>query len=158
MHYADTSFLMSLLFHDDATAALTAAFRAMNRPSFVFTPLHELEVRNGIRRREFLQALSLPQKRRDEAKKNRRLAEARLDSYIRRKVLVSTICNWDDVTAEFDRLSAAHTARTGARTLDILHVAFSLVARCERFCTCDIQQATLAKAAGLKVRRVGIDV
>jgi hypothetical protein len=47
------------------------------------------------------------------------------------------------------QLSRRHTAKSGTRTLDILHVAAALVLHAESFYTFDRAQAQLARAAGL---------
>jgi predicted nucleic acid-binding protein len=50
------------------------------------------------------------------------------------------------------RLARTQTAKLGARTLDILHVASALVLEASRFYTFDNRQAELASHAGLKIR------
>ncbi len=50
-----------------------------------------------------------------------------------------------------ERLSCAHTAKIGVRTLDLLHVAAACVVKAKRFYTFDQRQHLLAKAAGLSV-------
>ena len=56
-----------------------------------------------------------------------------------------------DVHAHAEALSRQHTARVGARSLDILHVAAAIVLGASAFVTHDDRQARLAKAAGLRV-------
>jgi predicted nucleic acid-binding protein len=51
-------------------------------------------------------------------------------------------------------LSMAHAERTGARAIDLLHVASALALESELFLTTDLRQAQLAKAEGLKVLSV----
>jgi hypothetical protein len=57
-----------------------------------------------------------------------------------------------DMDAAMDRareLSATHSDKTGARAIDLLHVACALLLESELFLTSDQRQAALAKAEGL---------
>ena len=56
----------------------------------------------------------------------------------------------EDVFESAIEIARGHVARTGARTLDTLHVACALELKAERFWTFDDRQAKLAKAVGLK--------
>jgi predicted nucleic acid-binding protein len=56
-----------------------------------------------------------------------------------------------DVHTRAEALSRQHTARLGARSLDILHVAAAIILGTSTFVTHDDRQARLAKAAGLRV-------
>jgi predicted nucleic acid-binding protein len=63
-----------------------------------------------------------------------------------------------DLAAVFrmaERLSMSHTAAIGARSLDILHVAFARELGVTDFVTGDERQARLAAAVGLKLTRPG---
>lgn len=63
-----------------------------------------------------------------------------------------------DLAAVFrmaERLSMAHTAEIGARSLDILHVAFARELGVTDFVTGDERQARLAAAVELRVTRPG---
>ena len=51
-------------------------------------------------------------------------------------------------------LSATHSEKTGARAIDLLHVACALLLESEVFLTSDQRQAALAKAEGLQVTLV----
>jgi len=48
-------------------------------------------------------------------------------------------------------LSEKHTAMTGARSLDILHIAAALSIKADKFLTLDGRQVEVAKLAGLKI-------
>lgn len=52
---------------------------------------------------------------------------------------------------EAERLSAQHSEKIGTRSLDIMHVAAALVLGAQTFLTFEKRQASLARAAGLKV-------
>ena len=45
-----------------------------------------------------------------------------------------------------------HTEKPGVRSFDLLHVGLTLALKATEFLTCDSRQASLAKAAGLKVK------
>jgi predicted nucleic acid-binding protein len=53
---------------------------------------------------------------------------------------------------EAEDLGATHAERLGVRSIDLLHVALALTLKATDFLTFDTRQATVAKAAGLKVR------
>jgi predicted nucleic acid-binding protein len=55
------------------------------------------------------------------------------------------------VYREAELLSASHTVSTGARSLDVLHVAAALVLKASEFVSLDRRQRLLASRAGLKV-------
>ncbi|EQA64535.1 type II toxin-antitoxin system VapC family toxin [Leptospira alexanderi] len=48
-------------------------------------------------------------------------------------------------------LSGKFTSKLGVRSLDILHVAQAIFLKAEEFCSLDIKQIALVKAAGLKI-------
>ncbi len=157
MHYADSSFLVSLLILDDMTARVVDAYRSMGRPPFVFSQLHQMEVRNALRLNPFIQAGQLPVKQRATAALPWKRAELRLESLLQKKALVAKSADWTRIEGQFSSLSEAHTLKLGTRSLDILHVAFALELGCEVFVTCDQRQAGLAKAAGLKTTLVALN-
>ena len=154
MHYADTSFLVSLLTPDPLTPAATSAYRSLRRPRLVFGPLHEIEVRNTLRCHQFTEALHLPSKQRHLAESNRVKSESRLSAALRSGAFTPRDGDWSAVIEDALLLSEKHTPSRGTRTLDILHVAFALQLGCKDFITCDTKQATLAKASGLRVTHV----
>jgi hypothetical protein len=58
------------------------------------------------------------------------------------------------ILTEAERLSAVHTEKLGARSLDILHVSSALVLGYSVFLTFDRRQIALANATGMKVPAV----
>lgn len=66
-------------------------------------------------------------------------------------LLVETSTSLPEIFEAAERLAAAHTAATGARSLDILHVAGAKLAGMEELVTFDQRQATLALRAGLRL-------
>jgi len=53
---------------------------------------------------------------------------------------------------EAEDLGAIHTAKLGVRSIDLLHIGLALTLKATEFLTYDTRQASLAKAAGLKVK------
>jgi hypothetical protein len=149
-HYADTSFLVQLLVHDFATTAALAVHRSLGRPAYAYSPLHALEVPNALRLRLF-QAKSSGSALRAAAKKSHAEGMRRLAANLKTGCFRVTTIEGDDLSPEAQSLSERFTERIGCRALDILHVAAARLLHASSFLTCDRPQATLAKAAGLKV-------
>lgn len=139
--YADSSFLFSY-YAADANSLRADAWRQANGGPLPFAPLHRVELRNALELAVFQQRLSA-----------RETTEtwAVIESDVRAGLLVETSTPLTDIFEEAERLAAAHTAATGARSLDILHVAGAKLAGMEELVTFDQRQAALALRAGLKV-------
>lgn len=58
--------------------------------------------------------------------------------------------DWEDAIRRARLLSSKHTETTGARSLDLLHIAFALDLECELFLTADVRQGEIARAQGFK--------
>ena len=152
--YADTSFLVKLLSDEPGCAEAVAEYRRMNRPRLFYLPLHALEVENAIRHRAFHERHVRPTGERAQIVHERDAALARVYQFSKRGAL-------DDITVEMDlamdrarKLSAKHSEQTGARAIDLLHVACALLLESEAFLTSDHRQAGLATAEGLQVTLV----
>jgi len=155
--YGDSSFVLRLLCHEAGSEEAVALYRRLGRPVMAFSPLHELEVRNGLRLKAFIEKGALPPARRTSVDRELKAWESRLERYLNRGALQAMAADWSPAAEQALTLSAAHTLKLGTRTYDILHVAFALTVNCRDFITCDIRQAALAKAAGLKVTLVETD-
>ncbi len=141
--YADTGFLCSLYTPDAHTKRAITAMRREELP-LPITWLHRLELRNALRLRVFRKEASGAER---DASLNAILAD------LASGVLEGASPTLPDVMTEAERLSALHTEKLGTRSLDILHVAASVVLGHGRFLTFDARQRTLARAAGLSVLR-----
>lgn len=148
--YADSSFILRLVTRDEATTPTIDEYRRLDRPALFFLPLHDLEVRTGILQRAFFQKRSVSSEDRRNFRDQRDAAFARFEMLIDRRTLVAVSVDADMVFARAVRLSVAHTEQTGARSLDLLHVASALELETEMFLTADARQAKIAKAEGLK--------
>jgi predicted nucleic acid-binding protein len=140
--YADTSFLVRIYTpHADSQKALTWMQRATD--PLPFTPFHRHELRNGVRLRVFRGEITVEQ---------RKAAFREIDSDLEENILTHTTIPWADTFREAENLAGAHTETLGVRSFDLLHVSLALTLGATEFLTFDMRQATLAKAAGLKVK------
>ncbi|MGH9408387.1 MAG: type II toxin-antitoxin system VapC family toxin [Vicinamibacterales bacterium] len=137
--YADSSFLVSC-YLVDANTAQAKAFLSRRPVSLIVTPLHELEVRNALQLGVFRHVLTP-----EEAK----AATVNINEDLRAGRLVKTVARWPAVFRIASRLSERHAARTGTRSLDILHVAVAKTLRVNEFASFDGRQRALATAEGL---------
>ena len=142
--YADTGFLVSLHTTDANTAAARGRMKRCGAP-MAWTWLHEVEFRNAIRLQAFRGQLA-----QEEVGEILHKQALGLDN----GVYFPAAPAMAEVIREVERLGASHTTRIGTRTLDIMHVAQSLVLGIRDFLTFDKRQASLAKAAGLRVPKL----
>jgi hypothetical protein len=139
--YADTSFLASL-YGTDANSQQAAHQVELLAPSFLISPLGELELVTAFEAREFRKILSAIE------------VEASLQSF-RADLAMGVLTRKPIPPGAFARaivLSKLYTRTLGSRTLDILHIAIALELDAEVFFTFDKDQIKLAKRAGLTVR------
>lgn len=61
---------------------------------------------------------------------------------------------WEDAFAGAAELSQRYSVQLGVRSFDLLHVQLAVISPSNDFLTCDGRQASLAKAAGLRVTLV----
>jgi predicted nucleic acid-binding protein len=142
--YADTGFLVSLHTTDANSAAARGRMKRHGAP-MAWTWLHEVEFRNAIRLQAFRGQLA-----REEVGEILHKQALGLDN----GVYFPAAPAMAEVIREVERLGASHTALLGTRTPDILHVANSLVLGIRDFLTFDKRQASLARAAGLRVPKL----
>lgn len=154
MHYADSSFIVSLVVHDDLSEAVRSSYQRLGRPPLAFCPLHQMEVPNAMRLLYYLLALKLPVAKRVQCEASLHTAELRLALMRRKRALVECDADWKKVIEGFEALSSKHTFKIGARSFDTLHVAWALELGLKDFVTCDKRQADLARAAGLRTTLV----
>ncbi len=140
--YADSSFLVSL-HTNDTNAEAARRFMARHPEELPFTPLHRMEVWNGIRLMVFRAELSQAE---------RTAVLRQIDEDLADGVLVHIPLPWTDALRKAEQLSADHAERIGSRSADTLHVAVALLAGARRFLSFDKRQRELAKAAGLEVK------
>jgi predicted nucleic acid-binding protein len=149
--YADTSFLVKLLVRERGTEEATAEYRRLGRPTLAFLPLHALEVENAIRLKTFHEKHSVSSRDRGNVSKHEIAALRRLDHLLSRGALIEAAADWDAACVRARKLSRQHTGTTGARSLDLLHLAFALEFESDILLSTDECQAKIAAAEGLKV-------
>ncbi len=140
-HYADTSFLVSCYLTDVNTPQANAYLSRTGAP-LAWTALHALEVRNALELGVFRGLLTAA----DVAS-----AWANVENDLPSARLVRTTVKWPATFRVAARLSELHSATTGARSLDILHMAAAKSVRALEFVSFDGRQRAMAAAAGFKV-------
>ena len=106
------------------------------------TPLHSLEIRNALR---------LKRHRKELTESQLRGALQSLDDDIASGFLQAVEHDLQAVYQQGELLSAAHAVSTGARSLDVLHVAAALILKAGEFVSFDRRQRSLAVRAGLRI-------
>ncbi len=139
MLYLDTSALLKLYIREDGSDVVQAAIESQDEPLPVWE-LQEMELINALRLKVFWKEITKAQAERQiELFDERKAKGLYYFPRISRAVL----------QADFRRISA-ETARSGCRTLDILHVACALQLGASRFLSFDARQLELAGKFGLK--------
>ncbi len=149
--YADSSLILRLVTGEPGAERAAAEYRRLGRPSLFYLPLHALEVENAIRQRAFHERRVLPSGQRASINHERDAALARLAGWVTRGALKELFMDMDGAIDRARELSPRHSEKTGARAIDLLHVACALLLESEVFLTSDQRQAGLAKAEGLQV-------
>ena len=149
--YADSSLILRLVTGESGAEQAAAEYRRLGRPSLFYLPLHALEVENGIRQRAFHERRVLPSGQRARIAHERDAALARLVAWVSRGALKELVMDMDFAMDRARELSAKRSEKTGARAIDLLHVACALLLESEVFLTSDQRRAALAKAEGLQV-------
>jgi predicted nucleic acid-binding protein len=138
--YVDSSALVSVYVTERFSKTARAAVRRASQ--IPYTPLHQLEVPNAFEMLVGRGAIT-----RDEC--HAILGQLREDVDAQRLMTVSP--DLEQVFGRAGELSRLYTAKTLARSLDVLHVAAAHLGSCTRFVSGDDRQLALAKASGLKV-------
>jgi predicted nucleic acid-binding protein len=135
--YADSSFLVSCYLPDANTPRAKAFLLGHGDP---FTALHDLEVVNAIQLGVFRHVLTEEQAK---------AAVEAIQDDLQGGRLVRATVKWPAAFRAASRLSARHTASTGARSLDIVHVSAAKSLRCKELASFDSRQLALSALAGL---------
>ena len=140
--YFDTGILVKNYCPEPDSPAAVALLRAEDAP-LPLTHFQEAEFRNAVRLKLF---------RREMPSAGARGALLNFTRDISEGFFVRPIYTLSTVFRRAESLSSDYTALTGARTLDILHVAAALEIEAKTFVSFDERQRAVAKKAGLKVR------
>lgn len=141
MHYVDTSVIVKLYIKEDLSFEVSNWVRTKNE-AIPLTTLHELEFRNALYLKQFRSEITEDQIR---------IVLLRFDEHHKRGVYYRPHLNWADTMTRAIDLARDHTGKTGARSLDILHVALALFIKADVFVTLDERQGALAASAGLNL-------
>lgn len=144
--YPDTSFLCAVYREQDHSAQADAYREQMAGPLRVSTLL-EFEFRQAIRLQVWLHRQD-KKKGYSQTEADQMLADWESDIAAGHVEIIAT--DADAVLRMAEHLSEKHTAHTGNRTLDILHIATAKHLSARNFLSFDARQKQLAKAAGLK--------
>jgi len=126
----------------EATTPQALALIARAKPPLAFTALHGLEIRNALR---------LKRHRKEVTESQLRGSLRDLQGDIASGFLQPPEQDLQAVYTQAELLSAAHSVTTGARSLDVLHVASAVVIQADEFVSFDRRQRSVAIRAGLKV-------
>lgn len=140
-YYADSSFLVSCYLPDANTSRAKSYLRSIGAP-LGLNALQALEVGNAFELGVFRGLFSAA---------DATSARANLLQDLRSGRLVKTAVNWPLAFRVASVLSKRHSATTGTRSFDILHVAAARALRAAEFISFDGRQRLLATALGLKV-------
>ena len=138
--YADTSFLYSY-YSTDTNSTRADLWRQANVVPLPWTVLHRLELRNALGLAVFQQRATANE-----------TAEAwkTVEHDLATSLMVERTLSLAGLYQEAEKLAANHTAVTGTRSLDILHVAAAQQLGADEFVTFDQRQMALANRVGLK--------
>jgi len=139
LHYVDTSVIVKLYIKEDLSFEVSNWVRTKNE-AIPLTTFHELEFTNALYLKQFRSEITADQIR---------VVLLRFDEHRKRGVYYRPHLNWADTMTRAIDLARNHTGKTGARSLDILHVASALFIKADVFVTLDERQGTLAASAGL---------
>ena len=141
MRYVDTSVIVKLYIKEDLSFEVSNWIKT-NDEAIPLTAFHELEFKNALYLKQFRAEIT-----EDQVHK----VLFKFEDHHMTGVYYRPSLNWTDTITLAIDLARTHTKQTGARSLDILHVASALAIKADRFLTLDERQATLAASAGLNL-------
>ncbi|HEV8132111.1 MAG TPA: type II toxin-antitoxin system VapC family toxin [Acidobacteriota bacterium] len=139
--YIDSSALIKLYVKEAGSTKVADYVKGLAAP-IIFSHLHEVEIKNGLRLKLFRKETS-----RFTVEASIRLIDEDLASGI----LERRNLQWLDVFRKAEEFSRDHSAYLGCRALDLLHIACAALLEATHLLTFDARQAELAKRAGLKL-------
>ena len=142
MIYCDTSSLFALYNRADRFNAQAEKLAARLRQPIALTLLGELELLNGLYRGVSVKMINLQE--RDAIL--RQFSDDEADG-----ILIRYAVDQTELYARARDLSKKFTAKTLARSLDILHVASAQLLKADKFISFDTKQRNLAQKAGVNL-------
>jgi len=107
-----------------------------------FHALHRLELRNALELAVFQQRLTAPESA---------TVWQTIETDAQQGLLMRVLVPWADALSAAESLATQHTARTGTRSLDILHIAVAQLLNAHELATFDNRQILLAERSGLRL-------
>ena len=144
MIYLDTSVIVKLYFREDRSREVAAWVEA-NNEAIPLTRFHELEMVNAVQLKFFRGEIDTGEIE---------LVLGRLGDHETRGVYYRPQIEWTEVLENALDLTSKFTGSTGARSLDIIHVAAALCMGAKRFLSMDQRQKQLAENAGLTIESI----
>lgn len=144
MLYVDTSAIVKLYVREDYSQNVSAWLRE-NDQAIPWTAFHELEFTNAVHLKEFREEIT---------SKQSRLIKTSFTEHEERGVYFRPELAWAEAFGRAIDLTTQYTARTGARSLDILHVASALLLGADTFLTFDERQSQLAARERLRIVQI----
>ncbi|MEA2101646.1 MAG: type II toxin-antitoxin system VapC family toxin [Thermodesulfobacteriota bacterium] len=141
MLYLDTSALVKLYVKEQYSRDLSL-WLAKNKEALPITNLHELE---------FINAISLKRYRGDILKEDAQTISSSFKTHKEKGIFFFPSLDWVEVYKLAIKLSEGITPKTGARSLDIMHVASALSINATGFLTFDERQEKCASRSGLHI-------
>ena len=141
MRYFDSGVLLKLYLREPNSAQAVALVgeRGAGPP---LTALHRLEMKAAIGQKQGRGEITVTE---------RDALLVDFENDIAAGVFAETAPVWPAVFTQAESLAAAHSSSSLCRSLDTLHVALALELGATEFCTFDLRQAAMAKAAKLTV-------
>ena len=139
--YADSSFLFSY-YGSDANSTRADAWRQLHPQPLPLSAVHRLELRNAFELAVFQSRISSTQGKD---------LWSQIENDLTAALLTDVTIILSELFHRAESLAQLHTAQTGARSLDILHVATAQMLDAEEIVTFDIRQAALSTRVGLRV-------
>lgn len=150
----DTSALVRLAWRETGAEAVVSAYRRLRRPALIVSGLIQLEAVTAIHAKAFIEKSAQPRRLHAAVERARSAALARLASMPGRGLIRHEVTDWDEWLEAAQSLAEKWAESNGARTLDVLHVAFALRTNCDCLLTCDTRQAVMARGEGLRAVEV----
>jgi predicted nucleic acid-binding protein len=142
--YVDTSVIVKLYIKEKYSRNASNWLKE-NNEAIPLTSFHELE---------FINAIYLKLFRTEITRESTHLIMSRFEEHEKKGVYYRPQIDWSALFIHAIDLSRKHSASTGSRALDILHVALAVSIDADRFLTLDDRQIRLAALAGLRIENI----
>ncbi len=139
--YIDTGILIKSYILEKNSPEAIKIIELAEEP-ILFSHLHAIEIPNAIRLKHF----------RGEISKSEEAAAMHIfRSDVEEKRLASPRYNLAEAFHRAEKLSAKFSGEFGTRSLDLLHIAIALEAKCKFFASFDQRQHKVASMSGMKI-------